>query len=1022
MSAARAAGNSGAALVAILVALAAGWAAAPARAAGLGPTEARRLMDALDAASRSGAPFVVDGVEVQRDRATLRLRARPPAPPRTRSWLLLPPEAPRAGSRRTRSGTLVPPQGASPEFVEAVVRTLDTLDPPLRWQPTGEAKGGLPETDLAAARRDERAARAWWEAARAGPLSGPDDPRAASWLDERVRAAWRALRRGKAARARAILRPLVRRRGLAPLGAVTLWACANGLEEPRRARLGADARIPPGEPRVAALMAQAERRAGRLDGAARQVDAALAAPLLDPMAVSEARALGWHVEETARAVPSPRPLHHAAWPWVLVAACVVLGWIALVVLDRDRWVLAAGLAGLAAASWVVWGQGHPHVARPRLPVELRWPLAGGPCRPLPSVLHPRGWTAAADCRGKLLEVVVTVDDSNGGQEPRVRIGPVRGEPAARLGTQARALVADAVRRAQRAGWRWEAPAAVRSTAWPAWAALPPTTRARIALAALLVVAGVVVALGAAAEALRRVAGAGAASKWALGGLLVFAAVHAATPSQLLMSFSAYDITNHLARGAPWRYGAGPLWFYGPPMWVLGPDHAWLQRFNRAWGVLGCILATGVAAALWEDRKAAAWVPWLLLAAPITALLDASESIVVAPGVVALAGYFLAVEGRWAAAVLAWSGASLGRPEIAPVALVGMPFVAWLWRRMAPSPPGLRGKVRALGVAAAAVLLAVAAVRFGEILEDARELARSGAIQGAHAGIDWGWLLAQVHNAWFGDSILLSPRVVPFVVPLGIAAAAFARTTRRQALSALALALGWQAITAVDITQYTAARIHEPVLWFMAPVAAAGWVCAMGTLRRRGTPRLLSATLGLGALALVAVSGVQTVRFFAPDRNEQAEERLWRRLARTLPEGVRCIYALDSSDPPAERYNFRYHPTYLFEARTPPVSFEPLREAADPPARCAEGGVAVVCVHCYARYGRPPDAPSRNPLCSETAGLAGARPLWEVDEPNLGDTEYPLYPKPSETPWLRLGVWRLPPARGAGSAPSHDGGG
>ena len=414
------------------------------------------------------------------------------------------------------------------------------------------------------------------------------------------------------------------------------------------------------------------------------------------------------------------------------------------------------------------------------------------------------------------------------------------------------------------------------------------------------------------------------------------------------------------------------------------------------------------------------VPWLLLAAPITALLDASESIVVAPGVLALAGCFLALEGRWAPAVLAWAGASLGRPEIAPVALVGMPFVAWRWRRTAASPPAPGGKAWVLRIAVAGVLVAVAAVRFGEILEDAHELARSGGIQGAQAGIDWGWLLSQVHNAWLGDSILLSPRVVPFVVPWGIAAALASRPTRGQTAWALALALAWQAITAVDITQYTAARIHEPVLWLMAPFAASGLVATARWLRRRDRPRAVSAALGLAALGLTAASGIATVRFFAPPRNEQAEERLWRRLERTLPEGVRCIYALDSSDPPAERYNFRYHPTYLFEARTPPVSFEPLRSASHPPARCAEGGVAVVCVHCYARYERPPGAPPRNPLCSAIAELAGARLLWEVDEQNLGDTEYPLYPTPRRTPRLRLGVWRLPPAaRRAGSQSPDD---
>ncbi len=988
----------------------------------LAPAEAERLFDAVQSAR--GVRLV--GLRVERD--AIDIQAAPAdSPHQVFDYQVVAPGDPRATNEgqphasggaqrtpaakgphsavlRTPSGALLVPPNAPVALTQALEGALGGLAPPLDWRQERPRASPRPRP-RGAVHRDEAAARQWWNAVGRGPLTGPDDGRARVVLDPRVRAAWASLRKGDRERARAVLSGLFAQDRLAPLGALTLWAAVQGVVDPEGSPRSPRVRAPPAEPRTEALQARRERLDGRLREAALHLDAALSAPLLDPLAIHEARALGWSVgAEVQPAVDDPLVLHARAMPWFLAGVVAVVALGGFLVRRRDTLAAVALALGAVTAAWVGWGPRAAGVPRPVLPVEVRWPLAGGPCAPVPSTFHEDGWTAAGDCSGKLVEVGVTVT-GEGETLDDFHLSPARGAVDPAVAEQVHALTLDAIERALRKGWRWRRLPAVHAPRWPAWRALTPGERARLALAGMLVVAAAVITAGGAFSALRLAAG-GVGGRIALAGFACAVAVHLVVPSQLLMSFSAYDIADHLARGTPWRYGAGAVWFYGPPMWVFGPDHAWIQRLNRLWGVLAVALASGLARSLWPRTQAAALVPWLLVVSPITALLDASESIVVAPGTALLAGLYFGLRRRPAAAALAWMGAALGRPEMAPVALLAMPVATGVLGRRGARAAG--GAV--LGAAPLVALAAVAAVRLGTVAEDALLLSRNGAL----AAGNFGWLdvAAAVPMSWTLWSVLVAPHIVPVLVPLGLIVALRSLPTRRPAAVLGLVALGWQAMTAIDLSSFTAPRLHEPILWIMSPIVAAGLEREWAWVRRRGEgagERSRAAPWGLwGALALlVALSGVVTVARFAPNRNELHEERLWRRLARTLPADVRCIYAIDPADPPPERYNFRYHPTYLFEARTPPVRFVPLsRVGASYPSGCDGRAVAVSCVHCYVRYGWKPGDPALVPICERMSRLAGLVKLWSWRVANLGDTEYPIYPAPERTRVFELAVWRL----------------
>ena len=163
----------------------------------------------------------------------------------------------------------------------------------------------------------------------ASPASASDG------FDARVESSLQRLAAGDVAGAREAMESLVRSGTHPPLGALSVWLASGGVQAQDAHRWTEVDH--PGEVRLQVIAAQRARQRGDLERAARHLALALALPLPDGLAISEARALGWEVADTpAGGLPGPDGVTSRGFTWALVLLAMLLGLLWSAWRSRDR--------------------------------------------------------------------------------------------------------------------------------------------------------------------------------------------------------------------------------------------------------------------------------------------------------------------------------------------------------------------------------------------------------------------------------------------------------------------------------------------------------------------------------------------------------------------------------------------------------------------------------------------------------------------------------------------------------------
>jgi hypothetical protein len=958
-----------------------------------------------------GGDWRIDGFAVERERVVVRLAG----PDGARAEALIRGQAGADGAFETPLGWVELPAALPAEAAAALRSRLAAAPRSLEWR---EAAGAPPDAgdasgpvalDLTAA----RSARDAVQARLAGRRGlGPPAPRAA--LLPPVDGALDALLAGDPERARAALDTLVVPALAAspaslPDGALSVWLAAGGHPD---APVHALAERFPDEPRVAALFSRALRADGAHAAAADWVAHGLAAPLGDALLLEEARALGLSAADPAPwDLPAPPPPPTApAWPWQAAALALALALAASAIRHRSAEALLALIAAALAAAWAV--PSPPDRPFPDLPPELLAPVAGGPCSSAPARRDGATLVVHARCPSGPLTLVIHPAAPNAAPPPNARttaahtvsIPALRRPPpaaAAVLATLTAHLAA-----AESTGFRLlPPPPPPPRAARPTFAAASPALRAELRLGAATLAAAALLALLTLARALAAAARAWPprtpAARATAAAAAVALATHALAPAHMIMVYGGYGLVSDLAAGTIPRYGVGTLFAYGPLLWALPPDHATIQLANRALGLASLALAYTLGARLIARTPTArAALAWLLALLPVIPFDHASESIVVAPTVLALAALLRLTapspsppRGVLAATLLA--AAALCRPELLVVAAL---TPLWLLAVRALPPPAARRAAAAFALAAAPIL----AVQLAQALTRSAALHDQGALPGLMTPI------AAAISGITHRSIFAHPTYVPPVVTaLLLAALALPGPHRRAALATAALAAAWLAATAIDLVDISIPRLHMPALLLLLPAAAVGFALLLDHAPRLRLPPPTAAALA--AVLLLAGSAYSASRLYRPT-NEAAEERFWRDTAAVLHQTGGCVATLDYPDPPAPGKTPRFVPAYLLPE---PPDRHPLYPLAELPlaTRACPGPVYVALgLRCYAAY-RDDDAPAPAtaaplPACAAALARPDLVAVFERDLPNRGDLGFPLYPS---APTLRVGLYRVSPA-------------
>ncbi|MCB9786657.1 MAG: hypothetical protein H6744_08190 [Deltaproteobacteria bacterium] len=971
----------------------------------------------------------IAGFAIARDRVELRLAG----PEGEGLTAVLRGAAGAGGGEQTPLGWLEAPDALPEGAARALLARLRAAPRPLAWREEPaegarlEAPADAPPPDPVAREAATREVGARWAARRGEAPPPPEAP-----LEPPVASALDALLAGDAAAARASLEPLVpdalrdEASALAP-GALSVWLAAGGDAGLTVHALGERF---PDEPRVAALVAASLRADDDLTAAADWVAHGLSAPLDDALLVSEARALGLDVvSPPARALPlPPSPEGHPAWPWQLAGVALALTLLLAALRHRS----ASALLALLAAGLAAWLALPPPAARPfpELPRALWAPLAGGPCHSGPALRERSALRVRARCpEGPLTLSVAALDPSRPPPPPslgqrltahhRVSLPGLRRPSPPALQSLALLAAAVAAAEASPGGLSLASPAEPPppSLGRPSFADAPPALRAELRLGAAAVAAALVLALATLARTLATFSRHGRPrdpAEWAT--LLAFAAAalaHALVPPHMIMVYGGYGLVSDLATGTIPRYGVGALFAYGPLLWLGAADHATLQAANRLLGLaclplawqLGCRLVAPPGLA----RAAAAWLFALL---PVIAFDHASESIVVFPTFLALAGLCRltdpvaartaggpaspsATDARALVAAVLLGAAALCRPEI----LIAAALVP-LWLVAAGALPPRQARRVALVTALASLpLLAV---------QLAQALARSAALQAEGALPGLGSPLAGALAVVLHRNILTRPDFTPPLVGLLVLAGLLYRSPqRRAALATAALAFAWMAATAVDLVDISIPRLHMPALLLLIPVAGLG----LAELRARWLthdprPASRAAFAALLVVLFTAGAGWSAWRLQRPS-NEDAEERFWRDVAAVVQRTGGCVATLDYPDPPVAGKTPRFVPAYLFPEGPDRHPFYPLSELDRALARCPGPVHVALGLRCYAAYreAEDPVPPGREPLpiCRDVWRRADLEPVFERELPNRGDLGFELYPAGGP---LRVGLYRV----------------
>ncbi len=507
-----------------------------------------------------------------------------------------------------------------------------------------------------------------------------------------------------------------------------------------------------------------------------------------------------------------------------------------------------------------------------------------------------------------------------------------------------------------------------------------------------------------------------ATALAVLGAIVAAAVLrlGVAPPQLATVYIGYGLTAAYRQLLPLpHYGAGAAVFYHALLSLAGADHLVVIRANALLGVLSPLLLAGVVRALAPGRawRAAAAAAWLVAVAPTFVRNDTSDGNNVPAVAWTLAGLVLASRARrgergWFVPLAALGAAAATRPEflvLAPLALGGL---------LAASRGARVSRLATLGVS---VLV------LPQLVHVAAEVALLGArssLPGAAAP------LARLAATLGHNDLLLSPRLFP----VGSTAVALWACTpwsglepraRGVARGLVAWALLAVAATFVDADTANIARIHVPAA--LAVTAAAALVVA-----QLGGASLGARLRGGLAVAAIAATSIQPVsRLWAPT-NEDAEERLVRRMVGALRADAGgsdavLVVPLDVDAPRGfAHFEARSHyafPVYLFDGYDPHVrvtSIAAWRRRAARSTRVPPHTYFARTVRCYVAprpAGVPPPPPGWTlPACAAMQRDFDLVPVFAEELRNRGDVWLPLYPASRR---LTVGLYRVVGRDGSG---------
>lgn len=465
-----------------------------------------------------------------------------------------------------------------------------------------------------------------------------------------------------------------------------------------------------------------------------------------------------------------------------------------------------------------------------------------------------------------------------------------------------------------------------------------------------------------------------------------------------MVFSAYRLAEDTAAfvHVP-RAGAAPFVLYRMAFALATPDHLTLVWVNTACALALLVVVPALAARWRTPPGTCALTAWLVALTPVFVVDGRTESPLVPALLWLLVGLLLLDEAlqtgrrRWlAGAVTLLALAAQSRPEL--VAVAPSLAVAAAWRHPLPA-----GWLRKAAVAA-----------FGWLalcLPHLLHLQRAVALEQAAGSVpELGatfWL--GVPDRLVGLALPLQGDLFPLATTAVAAGGFFVPGDRRFRAAIVTVAVGWMALTVVDLPRTSVPRLHAGAALLLT--VAAAWV-ACGWLQRQPPKRAVLLALGLGAAWIVtAVPGAPTL---LARTNEDDTEQFLREAVAALPAVGACVVAIDMGDlPPAHRTQ-RAFPAYLLR---PPhreatlYGLDGWRRAGQP--ACAAGTFLVVDHRCYAMHadGRAAGITTKPMLdsCGEVLRSHRWSTVLQRTVPNRGDNEYGYYGSVPEFP---LAMYRL----------------
>ena len=951
---------------------------------------------------------------------------------------LYPPERSPAGAHKTSAGGIVfPDRPALPSALKAALLKRLEAKAPLSYRVLEE--GGRRGSEPPVMTRDQEAAKAEAQGLRervASRLAGALLPAEELRLSEEVQRALGLLQAGDQAGCRALLgEVMLGAEGPPPVGAISLWLAAGGLESSEGCRPGVRcalgrirqtssghfSRIDPqsldmlmNEPRALTLLAAQWMQAGQHEEAAATLWLALAAPIADPAALSLARRWGW----TESASPQQAGLPDLSFAdrevdWSLPLAAMLL-FILGVGLAARRGAAARLLLPVASLilGGLIWFELSAEETKPALPDVPEQALEfgrGGACELSAPWLTSSVWRATGACEGSALGLSLAPSPVDGALSVKLRAMRSEGGRPSALSAFGRSL--DAELDALASGtWRLETPGRARGEGLKERisAQAPLMRRALIvsAVVAAMALPGVLALLWEALLSLSSVQVIARRLRPLLFILIALALLtHVLPPSRMVMVFSGYDQVHHLAQAEALRYGPGAIWIYGPWLWLSSVDHALIQGVNRGLGFLSLVVLWALVARLVPARPR---LPLLFAALSVSAPLlwrdHASESLLVGGLFVGLIGLFGVLRARdavdWLMALPCLVLSAMTRPEFAFALSVLVPALILTRGR------DLLLRERAFTGFLVASALALGWVHYETMSAWVGSLRQTSALE----SVGMGELLWRVFSR---DTVEVVWGYGPLALLLFIGAAFWARQERPLIVTLAIVASLWAALTRIDLPQVSIPRVHAPIWLMWCLIGAIGLDLLVGALMQATRKRRVLLGAGLAALWLTS-AGATLPPLYHPT-NEDSEEALIQEARRHIGDApFAALATMLSQDPPPSGKASRAFPAYLFNQPNRPLVLSGLSELQHHWVEDKGPVYALLGVRCYAEMREESGAPAPSvaralKACADFRDAWELEPIIERDVPNYGDRAFPMYP---DTATLRVGFYRVVGRRGA----------